>query len=345
MTKLIPYVALSCTLLPSVSYATNIFDDNRHTLELSGRLEAQIAQGDDSFTPDGDTRGRITGRLAIEAQRTLSDFENSQLVGKLEWQVRTETNDSKLDSGEDLDARYAFMGIENDVWGQLVFGRTKNPLYQVMKITDKYKNFTPNVYNYGLSSIDTSFVYNRQDSTLQYEIKQGDILFQSAYVLGNGENTRLDKGMMVSLTDSYRFDSITLSPAIAASRYKRIESNSDTSRKQHDQILTGISLDVNNFNLGLTASYTHIEQDNGEDNYLGLDSVVSYQWNRTKILAGYSLLDERDMDIEEKKGWRIEGQWRLAKRTYLSLTYTKAIASKNVESSAHGTTLGLRYDF
>lgn len=36
-------------------------------------------------------------------------------------------------------------------------------------MTDKYKNFTPNVYNYGITTIDDSYQFNRQDGTLAME--------------------------------------------------------------------------------------------------------------------------------------------------------------------------------
>lgn len=34
-------------------------------------------------------------------------------------------------------------------------------------MTDKYKNSTPNIYSYSITTIDDSYQFNRQDGTLQ----------------------------------------------------------------------------------------------------------------------------------------------------------------------------------
>ncbi len=339
------------TLLPtlcvaSFAQAQTVYDDETNKLDVYGRLESQIAKGDESFAGDDDWSGRMSGRLGFNMSRELSAIENSRVIGKFEWQIRTEINDTRLDEGEDLEARYNYLGIEHDDWGAVIFGRTKNPMYQVMKMTDKYKNYTPGIYNYGISSIDTSYKYNRQDATLQYNGEFGIHEVQAAYVLGNSENVRLDNGMMASYRMNYKGDSFKLSPAIAVSQFSRNDDNTDTSRKQHNQVMAGAELSLNGFTFGLTANYLKIDLQSGnEDKYFGMDSILSYKWDRFTVLTGYSFLDEKDEDTYEKEDWRIEGQWTLARRTYLSLTYDKELVASNKDSDDDAITLGLRYDF
>ncbi|EPU2897917.1 porin [Vibrio vulnificus] len=165
----------------SFAHAQTVYDDQTNKLDIYGRVEGQIINNSD------DTLGKLGGRLGFDMSRELDVIENSRVIGKFEWQVRTETNDTRLDAGEDLEARYNYIGLENDNWGMVIFGRTKNPLYQVMKMTDKYKNYTPGIYNFGISSIDTSYKYNRQDATLQYNGEFGIHEIQAAYVFGNGK--------------------------------------------------------------------------------------------------------------------------------------------------------------
>ncbi|SQA82074.1 Outer membrane protein (porin) [Citrobacter freundii] len=82
------------------------------------------------------------GRIGIYLTRDLDILPETKIVGRLEWQVRTEKNDNN--TGEsDMEARYSYVGLSNKTWGELITGRTKNPLYQVMKMTDKYKKFHP----------------------------------------------------------------------------------------------------------------------------------------------------------------------------------------------------------
>ncbi|EPL0285836.1 porin (plasmid) [Proteus vulgaris] len=235
------------TLLPTLCIASfvqaqTVYDDETNKLDIYGRLEGQVAKGDASFAGENDWLGRMNGRLGFNMSRELDAIDNSRVVGKIEWQIRTEVNDSRLDEGDDLEARYSYLGIEHDDWGMVIFGRTKNPLYQVMKMTDKYKNYTPGIYNFGVSSIDTSYKYNRQDATLQYNAEFGMHEIQAAYVMGNGENDRLDHAMMASYRLNYKGDGFKLSPAIAVSQFKRHDDNTDTKRKQHDQIMAGVEL-------------------------------------------------------------------------------------------------------
>lgn len=337
---------ISTLCFSGMAQAQNVYKDDTNSLDIYGRLEAQIAHGDESFASEDDLAGRMSGRLGFDMSRELSAVENTRVLGKFEWQVRTEKNDTRFDAGESLEARYNYLGIENDKFGTLIFGRTKNPLYQVMKITDKYKNFTPGIYNFGLSSIDTSYSYNRQDSTLQYEGKFGIHEIQAAYVIGNNENERLDNGIMASYRMNYKNDGFRVSPAIAFSQFNRDSESTATSREQHDQIIAGVEFSLNNFSFGITADYINIDTDNNSnEKYFGIDSIVAYQWDNFKILAGYSFLDEDGEDIYEKEDWRIEGQWTLASRTYLSVTYDREIAAKNADSDDDAIIVGLRYDF
>ncbi|EGR8989629.1 porin [Vibrio vulnificus] len=324
----------------SFAHAQTVYDDQTNKLDIYGRVEGQIINNSD------DTLGKLGGRLGFDMSRELDVIENSRVIGKFEWQVRTETNDTRLNAGEDLEARYNYIGLENDNWGMVIFGRTKNPLYQVMKMTDKYKNYTPGIYNFGISSIDTSYKYNRQDATLQYNGEFGIHEIQAAYVFGNGENERLDHGVMTSYRMNYKGDGFKISPAIALSQYQRDNKNTSTKRKQHDQILAGIEASFNQFTFSLTGNKTNIELDNGGDEkYFGLDSLIAYKWDQFQLLAGYSFLDEKNEDIYEKEDWRVEGQWTLARRTFLSLTFDRELAAKNTSSEDKSITLGLRYDF
>ncbi|HAS6305725.1 TPA: porin [Vibrio vulnificus] len=342
-----PLLTLLPTLcLASFAQAQTVYDDETNKLDIYGRLEGQIAKGNESFSGEDDWSGRMSGRLGFNMSRELSAIEDSRVIGKFEWQIRTETNDTRLDEGEDLEARYNYLGIENDDWGMVIFGRTKNPMYQVMKMTDKYKNFTPGIYNYDISSIDTSYKYNRQDATLQYNGYFGIHEVQAAYVMGNGENDRLDNGMMASYRMNYKGNGFKVTPSIAVSQYKRKDEATGTSRKQHDQIMAGVELGWKDFTFGVTADWVDIEQNSGNhDKYFGMDSLISYKWEHFTVLAGYSFLDEKDEDVYEKEDWRIEGQWRLAHRTFLSLTYDRELIASNKDSDDDAITLGLRYDF
>ncbi|MHA6307351.1 MULTISPECIES: porin [Hafnia] len=333
--------------ISSSTYAMNVYNKDGNTLDIYGRLEGQMASGENSFA-GSETRNDLGGRLGIYLTRDLDFLPETKIVGRLEWQVRTEKNDNNTDES-DLEARYAYVGLSNKTWGELITGRTKNPLYQVIKMTDKYKNFTPNIYSYGITTIDDSYQFNRQDGTVQWNANFAGNEIQLAWVSGNGNsnNEALDYGAMASYRNTFKLGEIKITPAIAASRYKRQDGVVTTDgRNQNDQIMAGLQIGYKNFEASLTALKTSIARDNKSDNdYKGMDSLISYKFGNLKFLTGYSFLNEKDKNIDEKKDWRAEAQLTLARNTWLSFTYDKALASKNEKINDDALIVGLRYDF
>ncbi|EFI7836323.1 porin [Shigella boydii] len=338
---------LLLTGLSSSTFAMNVYNKDGNTLDIYGRVEGKIASGQNSFA-GSETRTDLGGRLGLYLTRDLDFLPDTKVVGRLEWQVRTEKNDNNTDES-DLEARYSYIGLSHKTWGELIAGRTKNPLYQVIKMTDKYKNFTPNIYSYGITTIDDSYQFNRQDGTLQWNAKFYGNEIQLAWVAGNGhsDNESLDYGVMASYRNTLKFGDVKITPAIAASRYKRQDGVVTTDgRNQNDQIMAGLQLGYKDFEMAVTALRTSIARDNKSDNnYTGMDSLISYKFGKVKFLTGYSFLEEQDKDINEKEDWRVEAQLTLAKDTWLSLTYDKAFASKNEKINDDAFIVGLRYDF
>jgi predicted porin len=329
------------------AFALNVYDKDGNTLDIYGRVEGTIASGDNSFA-GSETRSDLGGRLGVYLTKDLTFLPDTKVVGRLEWQVRTEKNDNNT-GDSDLEARYSYIGLSNKTWGEVIAGRTKNPLYQVMRMTDKYKNFTPNVYNYGVTTIDDSYQFNRQDGTVQWNANFAGNEIQMAWVTGNGnsDNDAMDYGAMASYRKLFRLGDVRITPAIAASRYKRQDGIVTTDgRNQHDQIMGGLQLNYKAWELAVTALRTSISRDNKSDNnFKGLDSLISYNFGKVKVLGGYSVLNEDDKDIPEKEDWRVETQLTLAKNTWLSFTYDKSLANKNQETNDDALIVGLRYDF
>ncbi|EDL3629302.1 porin [Salmonella enterica subsp. enterica serovar Newport] len=342
--KMISLILL--TGMTTSSYAMSIYNKDGNTLDIYGRVVGKIASGENSYA-GSETRTNLGGRLGIYLTRDLDFIPETKIVGRLEWQVRTEKNDNNT-GDSDLKARYSYVGLSNKTWGELIVGRTKNPLYQVMKMTDKYKNFTPNIYSYGITTIDDSYQFNRQDGTVQWNAKFAGNEIQLAWIAGNGSsNEALDYGTMASYRNTLRLGDFRLTPAIAASRYKRQDGVKTTDgRNQNDQVMAGLQLSYKNVEAAVTALRTSIARDNKSDNdFKGMDSLLSWKYGKFKFLTGYSFLDEKDKSVYEKEDWRVETQIILADDTWLSFTYDKAFANKNQKVNDDALIVGLRYDF
>ncbi|MFK3707721.1 putative porin [Raoultella sp. BIGb0138] len=327
--------------------AINVYKDKKNTLDIYGRLEWQLAHGDASFAED-DSRSQLGGRLGLYLTHKLDVLDDTKIVGRVEWQVRTEKNDNK--TGEkDLDARYAWLGLAHARYGELIGGRTKNPLYQVMRMTDRYKNFTPNVYNYGITTIDSSYQFNRQDGTIQWNGEFDGHQIQLAYVMGNGnsDTNALDDGMMASYRKTWSLADLKITPALSSSEYKRKDGVKTTDgRKKHTQYTGGLQLDYGDISFAATVGKVTIARDKKADNdYTSFDSLASWKYQKVRFLGGYSTLNENGKKYAERRGWRAETQLTLAKDTWLSLTYVKELANKNKQIHDDAFIAGLRYDF
>lgn len=342
MRKIIPLSTLltSSLFIPLVQSQT-VFNDDINKIDVYGRAEGQIIHSNPN------TYGRFRGRLGFNMQRELSAIENSRVVAKFEWQSRSEINDNVLRENEDLKPRYVYVGIQNDTYGTAVFGRTLNPLKQIFRMTDVYRNYTPSTfYGFGIRNIDTSFIYDRQDSTLQYNSKFGIHEFQTAYVFGDENNQLFKNGMMASYRSTFTINGLKITPALGLSQFNRSKINTTTNNRRNNLIVGGLQTSYQDFTVALTSQYIKIDLDNGTtEKYFGMDSLVSYQWDEFKILGGYSFLDLKGSPIKEQIDWRVEAQWLVANNTTFSVTYDKELAKNNVNTNNASWIMGLRYNF
>lgn len=95
---------------------------------------------------------------------------------------------------------------------------------------------------------------------------------------------------MASYRKSFKFGDFRITPALAASRYKRQDGVVTTDgRNQNDQIMGGLQLSYKAYEVAVTALRTSISRDNKSDNnYKGMDSLISYNFGTVKVLTGYS---------------------------------------------------------
>ena len=85
--KMISLILL--TGMTTSSYAMSIYNKDGNTLDIYGRVEGKIASGENSYA-GSETRTNLGGRLGIYLTRDLDFIPETKIVGRLEWQVRTE---------------------------------------------------------------------------------------------------------------------------------------------------------------------------------------------------------------------------------------------------------------
>lgn len=347
--KIIPIFLLSPILFTTeIVQAVTVYDNQSTQLNIYGRIEAQIGN---EWTDKHSTAANLTGRIGFEATQKLD--QQFTLFGKLEWQVNTQKNDTK-NPDSNWDIRYGYIGIASKDFGQLMIGRTRNPMYQWMGITDRYMNYTANVYsNWVGSRIDSSYQWNRQDGTLQYEYTHGDLNIRTAYVMGNGATkSTIDKGYMASM--GYMFELPILDTPL---KIKPVIAWQKMSKNRDDKTLSGNYTDYVQKGAGLRLSYgkaylginigkqTYQQKGKPDKNYDAFDSLAEYWFTKEIALrGGYSQLIESQNDYTHRKQWITEAEYRLKKNVHFSATYIRD--GREAYSTVENLwILGLRYEF
>jgi predicted porin len=350
MKKILLPVLVPSLIMTGFAEAATVYSNKEGTkLDLYGRVEAKIGN---EWTTEHDSAANLTGRLGVDAQQKIDD--TFTVLGKMEWQVNTQKNDTES-SDDTWKIRYAYAGVEANKYGKAMIGRTRNPMYQWMSITDRYMNFTSNVYsNWVGTRIDSSYQWNRQDGTIQYEYLGHNVDLRAAYLMGNGAgDSTVDNGYMGSLGYTIKttlFDkALTIKPVIAWQKLTKDPKNTTLSGNYTDYIQEGVGVRVSydNAYLGVNVGKQKYERLNASDRkYDALDTLAEYWFTKQVALrGGYSqLIEKENDDYAHRKQWLIEAEYKLKKDIHLSTTYIRD-ARDDYESPENLWVLGVRYDF
>ncbi|TQI79420.1 putative porin [Serratia fonticola] len=348
--KRISLALLFPTLLAAnIAEAVTVYNNKGTQLDIYGRIEAQVGN---EWTSDQTNATNLTGRLGFEAKTKLD--EQFGLFGKLEWQVNTQKNDTK-NSNDNWDIRYSYVGIDGKDLGKLMVGRTRNPMYQWMGITDRYMNYTANVYsNWVGTRIDSSYQWNRQDGTLQYEYTNGGLDLRTAYVMGNGaSSSTVEDGYMASLGYAFEFPiagtPLKIKPVVAWQKMTKDPKDTSLSGYYTNYVQkgAGVRLNYGQAYLGINVGKQTYERagNRADRNFDSFDSLAEY-WFTKKIAlrGGYSQLIESEDDYVHRKQWVSELEYRVLRNVHLSATYIYD-DRESYDSAENLWVLGLRYEF
>ncbi|MFE8118442.1 porin [Brenneria goodwinii] len=348
MKKYIVFYSSVLFFITTSVHAVTVYNNKDTRLDIYGRVEAQIGNG---WTNDNTNAANLTGRLGFEAQQKLDESFN--LFGKLEWQVTTQKNDTK-NTEDNWDVRYAYAGVGSKDYGRIMVGRTRNPMYQWMGLTDRYMNYTANVYsNWVGSRIDSSWQWNRQDGTIQYEYENKGVDVRLAYVMGNGAaDSTIDNGYMASL--GYSFDiqiagkPLKIKPVIAWQSLTKDPKNTTLSGNYTDysQKGAGIRLNYDKALLALNIGRQSYERQGRPDiDYDVFDSLAEYWFtNKIALRGGYSQLIEKKSNYVHRRQWVTEAEYRLKRNIHFSVTWIYD-ERESYDSAENLWIAGLRYDF
>ncbi|PJG58139.1 porin [Aeromonas cavernicola] len=353
---LISMAALSLGADAAVVYTDNDGSD----LAVIGRLGADF----NNRTTD-DIKGSFDARIGVKGRQKIDN--QFSLIGLAQYQVnaaeyanslRRDSNGNLVERGDNLVARYVWVGIDGNELGKVTFGRVSSGLISMTDVADIFAAASF-ITGRQASRVDpTAVQIVRQDATIQYSNIFNNIEFSTAYILGNGSSD-LDYGYNTLL--SYTFDFAEMGRLVPVVAYQQTMAdhqegsiiNNDAQKYRFGG--AGARYYVGDFIIGAlysSDSVSYADEESSRDDVL--ESNVTYNINSyftTRV--GYRHLENDGGGDMALRDYLFELQYKL---TPFSSIYTTYVIRNGRDGSAGQNTfghsndddiyhLGLRYDF
>ncbi|AKA37029.1 porin [Yersinia ruckeri] len=126
-------LAVSLSLIPSLSNAAEIYNKDGNKLDLYGRVAAKHL-----FSKDKDNDGDKTYvRLGFKGETQI----NSQLTGFGQWEYNIQANHAESQGDKGNKTRLGFAGLKFAEYGSLDYGRNYGVVYDALAYTDMFPEF------------------------------------------------------------------------------------------------------------------------------------------------------------------------------------------------------------
>ncbi|WP_220719345.1 porin [Agarivorans litoreus] len=337
--KKLTLIALAVAAASGSANAAKVYEDEKHAVDLYGRVYAGYTAGDDEGRSDNFGADQYV-RFGAKVKSKVG--ESNYALGRYELQM--ENNDEK-DNTSATKARLAYAGFGGN-FGEVTFGRNYGALELIADWTD-----SSYVNPYGNSAIGISSSreegIGRSNSVLKYAGEFSGFDIHASYKFNDNEKD--DTG--ASLDNSaygvalaYTFDF-----GLGLGAAYNIANNGDV--KDSKMALAGINYDAN----GVYAAFNYAKGENNKafklhgsdakNKHTGYELVAGYKftkdfraqamWNKAEIEPeGAAKFDEVDY-------YTIEGRYNLTKQ----LRIVAAYQINNIDDAKNEFHFAARYDF
>ncbi|MDD7804596.1 MAG: porin [Endozoicomonas sp. (ex Botrylloides leachii)] len=114
---------------------TTVYTDHNNTLAIGGRIGIQTETKDKKTSPGNDS-----SRLNLSFAHKISDQTTGFAVAEWGYTPHNEYKNvnGKTEAGDTFSNRLGYLGIKNDKWGALSFGKQWSVYYDIAGWTDQY---------------------------------------------------------------------------------------------------------------------------------------------------------------------------------------------------------------
>ncbi|WP_346351977.1 porin [Oceanimonas sp. AH20CE76] len=333
-------------LFATSASAVTVYSDEGAKVDIYGRI--QYEAGEMGFKKDDATANNFGGegeaRLGVNVEYALNN--DIDLIGKLEWQVVAEGDDATGTGSDSLSTRYAWAGYRFQDTTELTFGRSQDPIAQVLYLSDIFNIFGGRA-GYG----ETFELSDKVDDQVRVSYAANGLDLRGAYAFSDGY--KLEKGgdgkeldNQWSLSAGYTFPvGVGVYAAYEQQNVRGRDADTGRSYDSIDAWFAGASYTVDGF--FLSGLYTQREQ--GDVDTKGFELTGTYNVDAWTLLAQYSYeeTDSNVRDFDSIDAWTLGVQYDLTAKAKLYAEYE----INDDEFKNDGTSrddrygLGIQYNF
>ncbi|MFH7564372.1 porin [Oceanimonas smirnovii] len=298
-------------LFATSASAVTVYSDEGAKVDIYGRI--QYEAGEMKYKSGSNEANNFGGegeaRLGVNVEYALNN--DIDLIGKLEWQVVAEGDDAT--GSDSLDTRYAWAGYRFQDTTELTFGRSQDPIAQVLYLSDIFNIFGGRA-GYG----DTFELNDKVDDQVRVSYAANGLDLRGAYAFSDGY--KLEKaGNGSELNNQWSLSAGYVFP-VGVGLYAAYEQQDV--RGKFDSIdawFAGASYTVDGF--FFSGLYTQREQ--GDVDTKGFELTGTYNVDAWTLLAQYSYeeTDNNVRDFDSIDAWTLGVQYDLTAKAKLYAEY------------------------
>jgi outer membrane porin protein LC len=321
----IKHLGLLTLVLPFNIIAATVYEDDKHKLDVKGRVVGMYIDNDDK----GDDESYL--RLGLKGKSHIND--SLYAVGRFEvqWSVKDEETDTRL----------AYAGLGGN-WGEITYGRQYGAYSLVTDFTDILFEFGGDASGAGTDRFGTG----KADSLIKYEGVFKNLSVHANYQLDNEKVKSADNKNATSVGVALQYE-LPIGLSIGAG----YNAGKGTT-KENDSDVMALALAYSQDQIFASALYSKgknwkdkIGTESNND-YIGYEAVIGFKPTKElTVQAGYNKLilkgKNSTNDVDKKDYFTVGAQYKFNKQFRVFTEYK----FDQLDNQSDELALALRYDF
>ncbi|GDY25217.1 porin [Agarivorans sp. Toyoura001] len=342
--KKLTLIAIAVAAASGSANAAKVYEDEKHAVDLYGRIYAGYTAGDDAGKSDNFGADQYV-RFGAKVKSMIG--ASNYALGRYELQME---NNGEGDNTSATKARLAYAGFGGD-FGEVTFGRNYGALELVADWTD-----SSYVNPYGNSAIGISSSreegIGRSDSVLKYAGEFSGFDIHASYKFNDNQKMEDADGNQTVDADNSAYGialAYTFDFGLGLGAGYNIANNGEA--KDSKLALLGVNYDANgvyaaaNYSMGENNKAFKLHGSDAKNEHTGYELVAGYKF--TKTFRAQAMWNKAEVEpqggakYDNVDYYTIEGRYDLTKQ----LRIVAAYQINNIDNAENEFHFAARYDF